>query len=170
MDNTKVIERGLEKAYQIIDARVLKSLQETAYDLVERTNVPIWTHNLWDSIGCGIYKNGSLMSYSVPPTQAEDPRSGLNEYPLEARVVENSERPIWGYGLDGLDRDAAYWGTEQLFRMIESPPMEILAHKGWALYYVSAQPYSEIIDKKYDGSVFRDELVKPLFQIYIHKI
>jgi hypothetical protein len=167
MNNAQVIEGGLRKAMDIIDFRTTSALEETAFDLVNMTEVPVWTHNLWDSVGCGIYRNGVLIKYSVPPTVAVDPRSGDKEFPLEARSDPMSAFPIWGSGLQGLDKDAAYWGTVELFEMLERPPMDITSHKGWALYYVAAMPYSQIIDKKYD--VLQEEHIQPLFFTHIRK-
>jgi len=148
MSNSLEIEKGLRKATEIIDARVLRAMQETAEMIVANTSVLVWTHNLWDSIGCGIYKDGVLRSYVAPPTVATQPRSGNDEFPVEARSLKNSERPIWN--VDGIDTDRAYWGTVELFEMLERPPSEILSMKGWAIYYVSAQPYSEIVNDNFE--------------------
>ena len=123
-------------------------MERTAWDLVEKTHVPIVTHNLWDSIGCGIYHNGVLMKISFPTKVAVKPRTKI-------------------YGVKVPDRD--YWGIEELSDMIERPPMEVSMHIGWCLYYVAAMPYSKIQENQ-GVDVLRDELVKPIFQTHIHTL
>ena len=145
IDNNKVISDGLIKARRIIDERIVSALTKTAFDLIDETDVPIWTHNLWDSIGCGIYKDGSLMKVVYPPKRAEEPRSNI-------------------YGVTAPNRD--YWGYEELGDMIMSAPDSIPA-KGWALYYVAAMPYSEVVDERSDVDVLHEEVVKPKFLSHI---
>jgi hypothetical protein len=161
MSNEQVIERGILKARAIIDERIFRSLRSAAFDLLSMTDVSVWTHNLWDSIGCGIYKNGVLIEYSVPPKEALDPRSGEDDFPSEARSVEGSEVPIWK--VDGIDIDREYWGQGELFDMLNDPPSRIKNMKdGYALYYVAAMPYAELIDRKY-YDVMHEHRMYPLF-------
>ena len=144
-DNNKVISDGLVKAKRIIDERITSALSKTAFDLIDETDAPIWTHNLWDSIGCGIYKDGALIKVVYPPKRAEEPRSDI-------------------YGIAVPNRD--YWGYEELRDMIMNPPSSIPS-KGWALYYVAAMPYSEIVDNRSDVDVLHEEVVKPKFLSHI---
>jgi hypothetical protein len=161
MSNKGVIEKGILKARQIIDNRILASLKAAAFDLLALTDVHVWTHNLWDSIGCGIYQNGVLIEYSVPPKIATDPRSGEESFPPEARSVEGSERPIWG-DVGNIDRDRAYWGQLELFDMLSDPPSGIKnMTDGFALYYVAAMPYAEIQDRYYN--VTHEHRMFPIF-------
>lgn len=160
MSNKGVIEKGILKARQIMDNRILASLKAAAFDLLDMTDVPVWTHNLWDSIGCGIYQNGVLIEYSVPPKEALDPRSGSFDFPKESRSDVDSAIPIWG--VEGIDVFKAYWGNSELFDMLSDPPSEIKNMKdGFALYYVAAMPYSELIDRKY--TVTHENRMFPLF-------
>ncbi len=163
MGNEKVISDGISLARQIIRKRYLQALKDTAYGLTALTDVPIWTHNLWDSIGCGIYENGTLIEYAVPPKVATDPRSGADDYPPEARRDPNSAMPI--FKVAGVDEDKAYWGQDELFDMINNPPAEIANSFGFALYYVAAMPYSQYIDKR--TNVTQEEMMQPLFYQHI---
>jgi hypothetical protein len=163
MNNAQVIEKGLRTAREIIDGRILRSLKDSAFDLINMTDVPVWTHNLWDSIGCGIYKDGVLVDYSVPPKLATDPRSGLNEGGSSSRNDPYSAKPIWGD--TGLDEDETYrtfWGQGELFDMLNDPPADIASMTdGFALYYVAAMPYSELLDRRY--TITHEGRMFPLF-------
>jgi hypothetical protein len=141
--------RGFRSRFEAIkNKRLLSILERVAWDLVRKTKVPIVTHNLWDSIGCGIYYNGVLMKISFPDPIADVPRTEI-------------------YDINVPDRE--YWGIEELQDMIENPPVRILSHRGWSLYYVAAMPYSKI--KQDEGvNVLRDELIKPIFQTHIHTL
>lgn len=146
--NQKLI-RGFSNKFEAIkNKRILSIMERTAWDLVAKTHVPIVTHNLWDSIGCGIYHNGILMKISYPSPEAQKPRTKI-------------------YGIQVPDR--AYWGKIELSDMIENPPMEVSMHIGWCLYYVAAMPYSQIQEDQ-GVDVLRDELVKPIFQTHIHTL
>lgn len=163
MTNDQVISQGIGKAREIIRKRYLDALKATAYDLTNLTDVAVWTHNLWDSIGCGIYENGTLIEYAVPPKLAVDPRSGADDYPPEARKDPRSAMPI--FKVAGIDEERAYWGQDELFDMINDPPEEIRNCFGFALYYVAAMPYAQYVDKKYD--VTQEEMMQPLFYQHI---
>lgn len=146
--NQKLI-RGLSSQFNVIkNKQLLIILEKTAWDLVERTHVPIVTHNLWDGIGCGIYYNGVLMKISYPIKKAVKPRTKI--YGIQVPIKE-------------------YWGREELEDMIENPPLRIRLSKGWSLYYVAAMPYSGLQE---DGGaiVLRDDLVKPIFQTHVHTL
>ena len=146
INNNKVISDGLIKARKIIDDRMLVALRETAWDLTNATEVPIWTHNLWDSIGCGIFKDGVLMEVTYPPKKAEEPRTDI-------------------YGINVPKRD--YWGIEELKDTVTSytPTSD-----GWVLYYVAAMPYSELVDDRSDADVLQEELVKPTFLSHVRRV
>jgi len=163
MKNEQVITQGISKAREIIRRRYLNALKETAFDLVNLTDVAVWTHNLWDSIGCGIYENGSLIEYHVPPKLAVDPRSGADEYPREARKDQSSAMPI--FKVAGVDAEKAYWGQDELFDMLNDPPLDVRNCTGFALYYVAAMPYAQYVDKRYN--VTNEEMMKPLFYQHI---
>jgi hypothetical protein len=148
MGNEKVISDGIGLARTIIRKRYLQALKDTAYDLTNLTDVAVWTHNLWDSIGCGIYENGTLIEYAVPPRVATDPRSGADDYPPEARKDPSSAMPIFK-APNSVDKGRAYWGQDELFDMLNDPPAEIKSSFGFALYYVAAMPYAQYVDRKY---------------------
>jgi len=161
MNNQQVIETGVRKAREIIDNRIMASLQATAFDLETLRPFGIyWTGNLLDSIGCAIYQDGRLERLFVPDQKASDPRSGADEYPPETRVVEGSEAPINGGNNSAYDIFRAWWGSDELVEKLLSPPPEILnMTDGFALYYVAAMPYASIIDAKYGGVVLDEEQV-----------
>ena len=148
-NNNKVITEGLQKAKRIIDDQIISALTKTAFDLVGETDVPIWTHNLWDSIGCGIYKNGALMKVVYPPKRAEEPRVDI-------------------YGVTVPDKE--YWGFEELKDSIMNAPSSVRSVEGWVLYYVAAMPYSEVVDERSDVDVLHEEVVKPTFLSHIRKV
>jgi hypothetical protein len=143
MTNEQVIQQGITKMMGLIDAQMLKALHETMWDLQKLTLVPIQTHNLWDSIGCGVYQNGSLIEIAFPRVVAERPQKF---------------------------KGGSYYGREQLSDMIIRGTNEILTHKGWALYYVAAQPYAQIVDDRMDGNVLHDEDVAEIFLSNIIKL
>jgi len=148
--NEKLINRFGAQFEKIKNKRILGILEATAFSLSNKTSVPFITYNLWDSIGCGVYHNGTLMKVAYPPSKkAEVPRTDI-------------------YGIGVADRE--YWGREELEDMIENPPLEIKSYQGWCLYYVAAMPYAEIQDKRSDVDVLREELVKPIFKSHIQKL
>jgi hypothetical protein len=158
--NQSTLEKGMAKATAVFRQRVLSALKKTAFDLSELTDVPIWTHNLWDSVGVGIYENGTLVEYAVPARQATEPRSGADDFPMEARQWSGSEAPLWDVP-SGVDVDRAWWGQAELFDMLADPPASILASSGYALYYVAAMPYAQIVDDTQE--VLHEQMVRPLF-------
>lgn len=164
MTNDQVITQGISKAREIIRKRHLDALKATAYDLIELTDVAVWTHNLWDSIGCGIYENGTLIEYAVPQKIAVDPRSGAEDSASNSRRDPKSAMPIFKVA-EGIDVDRAYWGQDELFDMINDPPAEIRSCFGFALYYVAAMPYAQYVDRRYN--VTQEEMMKPLFYQHI---
>jgi hypothetical protein len=148
MTNDKVIEKGFVDFKKVIERDIVTALQNTMWDLVNNINVPIDTHNLWDSIGCGVYINGVLVSVEFPPQAATEPR------PFRYKAG---------------DPKIYYWGAEELEEMIIHPPAEILSHIGWCLYYVAAQPYSQIVEDINGDEVLREDLVNPLFLTHLRK-
>ena len=166
MNNTQIIEKGLKQSLNIIGGSVIRALTMTSDELVDGTDVPRWTYNLQDSIGCGVYTTGgTLLNYTIPAKQATEPRSGADDFPMEQRYQKHSERPIWD--VDGIDEEDAYWGQEQLFDMLKSPPPAVASNKGWALAYIAAMPYSQIIDAQYD--ILEEQMVSPIFLKNIRK-
>ena len=146
INNKKVIDNSAKIAVKLKDNRIVSALSKTAFDLLKQTRVPVVTHNLWDSIGCGIYKNGAMMKVVYPPKRAVAPRTEIYGTPSESRP---------------------YWGFIELQDMIMNPPASVLTHKGWCLYYVAAMPYAEVIDKRSDVVVLKDQLVRPFFESHI---
>lgn len=132
--NQQVIKDGLAKAKKIIHNRILKALEETAWTLVDKTRVPVLTHNLWDSIGCGIYYKGVLEKMIFPPKVATE------------KSVE-----------EGL------WGIDELRDLIVSPDSEILGYNGFVLVYVAAMPYAEEIDRRPSVTVLQTEIIPTTF-------
>ena len=139
--NEKALELGIKKAMKIAQHKVLDSLEATAWDLVDGVSVPILTHNLWDSIGCGIYYKGELLRICFPNPEAVNPS-----------IFEGE------------------WGRENLEDKILDAPTAIKTYQGYVLYYVAAMPYSETIDNRPDVDVLRSNLVKPIFETYIHML
>ncbi len=139
--NEKVLTLGLKKAMQLSQKKVLNSLEATAWRLLDNTDVPILTHNLWDSIGCGIYYRGELLRVCFPNPEAVNPS-----------VFEGE------------------WGRENLEDKILDAPMVVKSYKGYVLYYVAAMPYSEEIDNRPNVDVLNSELAKPIFETYIHTL
>ena len=167
MSNAQVITKGSEIIKGLIRKQILDAIKKTAFDLETlRPYGLAWTHNLLDSIGCGIYENGVLIEYITPEALALDPRSGADEYPIEARKVRGSEAQI--YGVAGIDPHRAYWGEKELFDMLIDPPEDVRI-KGWALYYVAAMPYSEVLDER-GFDILQDEAVVPIFKTHIVKL
>ena len=153
--NEKLISQFKDRFNAIKNERILLALEKTAWDLIKQTNVPVVTHNLWDSIGCGIYHNGVLMKMIYPDKKAQKPRN-------------TKEKPLYSMG-GVITEDRAYWGIEELEDMIENPPSRITTHLGWCLYYVAAMPYSQIQNDK-GVNVLRDEVIKPTFETYIRTL
>lgn len=167
MTNEQVILKGLDTARSIIRKQIVDAIKQTAFDLETlRPYGLAWTHNLLDSIGCGIYENGVLIDYITPVAEAVDPRSGADDYPADARKVKGSESPI--YGVAGIDKDRPYWGEKELFDMLNNPPAEVIGN-GWCLYYVAAMPYSEALDER-GFDILQDEEVVPIFKTHIKKL
>ena len=141
-NNEKAIENGVQKIRDIYFKRIITALQETMWDLVSGIDVPIDTHNLWDSIGCGVYYNGSLISVEFPNKTATEPRK---------------------FKFKAGDPNIYYSGSYELEEMIIKPPIEILSYSGFCLYYVAAQPYSQIVEDVNGADVLREDFVIPLF-------
>lgn len=165
MNNQLVIEKGIRMARTLIDNRIMASLEATAFDLDSLRPFGIrWTGNLLDSIGCAIYKDGVLERFFTPPKTAPDPRSGASEYPAESRVIEHSEIAINSNMDDAINVFRAWWGSDELINKLLQPSWDIAyMEDGFALYYVAAMPYADIIDAKYDGEVLQEEEVGILF-------
>lgn len=166
MNNKQVIEKGILKAREIIDNRIMASLAATAFDLDSLRPFGIrWTGNLLDSIGCAIYKDGVLERIFTPTQTAPDPRSGANEYPAESRMIEGSESEINGGNTDAYDVFRAWWGSDELVNKLLQPSFDIATMTdGFALYYVAAMPYASFIDDKYNGDVLDEEAVGITFK------
>ena len=141
INNNKVLDQGWKKARLIIRERFLNTLEATAWGLLEKTSVPIITHNLWDSIGCGIYHNGKLLRVVFPKQEAINPSLYEDE-----------------------------WGRENLENMIMDAPSEIKSYSGYVLYYVAAMKYSQEINDRPRIDVLKEDLVKPMFETYIHMV
>lgn len=121
-----------------IDNIQLLALRQTATELINEISVPVQTHNLWDSIGCGIYNNGALVEVFFPIKEARVPRDGIwGREQLEDFVVNN-------------------------------PPSEIRNINGWALYYVASMPYAQAVDDRDDVDILLEEAVVPTFIKYIN--
>jgi len=167
MGNEQVILKGLDIARTVIRKQIVDAIKKTAFDLESlRPFGIVWTHNLLDSIGCGIYEDGVLIEIVTPVAEAPEPRSGASTMPASSRSISGSEQPI--YGVQGIDENKAYWGEKELLAMLLDPPPEVRV-QGWALYYVAAQPYSEFIDDM-GGDVLADEDVIPIFKTHIKKL
>jgi hypothetical protein len=149
IENARIIEEGFVKIRKRIDQQVVTALSETMWDLVNLTEVPVDTHNLWDSIGCGVYVYGVLVDVLYPPQVATEPRP---------------------FRFKKGDPKIYYWGSEELEEMIIFPPDEILTYQGYCLYYVAAQPYSALIRDLMDVDVLHTDIVKPKFFTHIKKL
>jgi len=147
INNNTVIENGLKKLRAIKDKEILYILESTCWDLLSKTDVPVVTHNLWDSIGCGVYRDGVLLKVFYPPKKAVEPRTNIYDTPSENR---------------------SYWGREELEDTITNPPASVLSNKGWTLYYVAAMPYSQAVDERVN--VLQDEVVKYVFESHVMRL
>jgi hypothetical protein len=166
MNNTQVIDKGLKLAFSKIDTRAKFAMARTCEELVDQTSVPVWTYNLQDSVGAASYTTGGTIdSYVIPTMEAQEPRSGADSFPKDQRYVRASEAPIWG--VDGIDKEDEYWGTNELSDMIADPSIQIKSNEGWALAYFAAMPYSQIIDKR--QNFMEDEQINPIFLKNIRK-
>lgn len=89
--NWKVLERALKTSNAepskefILEVR---NLSDEIMDYVARSGatsflgangIPIWTGNLMDSIGIGIYRNGALIYMGTNPEQADQPQTHKGE-------------------------------------------------------------------------------------------
>jgi hypothetical protein len=165
MNNLQTIEKGLRNAREFIDTRVKNALTTTANELTDGTEAPIWTGNLQDSVGCGVYVDGVLWTTAIPLQEAEDPRSGDKYVSASSRYTRGSEAPI--YGVDGIDENFAYWGNDELIDMLANPHEGVKSHQGWALRYIAAQPYSQIQEN--EKNFMEDETINPRFLLNIRK-
>jgi len=169
MSNEQVIKKGLSKAREIIDSRILRALEATAFDLEAMRPFHIyWTNNLLDSIGCAIYQDGVLLKIFTPDQAADDPRSGYSTYPVESRVIEDSEVALWDVDDDAVNIFREWWGSDELVNKLLQPSFDVSTQvDGFALYYVAAMPYARIIDKKYGEVVLKEEQAGIIFKSHI---
>lgn len=122
--NKKIVENKLRKSTESIEERITKVLTMVAQEIVlyieGARQIPVYTGNLQDSTGVGVYRNGVLRSYM--PTQT-------------ATVAqEYAYRPIWG--------------TEELAKALNVGATEF--SKGIWIVLFSAVPYAWFIDDKYN--------------------
>ena len=110
--NQKLIERRIDEVGNNSLARLLNVLYKVAQDVMEYIDsqkvIPIYTGNLKDATGIGVYSNGALEKY-VPSQIATVPQSSgfhhRNEYDiwghqylsdaLEAASKEEYSKGIW---------------------------------------------------------------------------
>lgn len=110
--NQKLIERRIDEVGNNSLARLLNALYTVAQDVMEYIDsqkvIPIYTGNLKDATGIGVYRNGVLKRY-VPSQIATRPQSSgfhhRNEYDiwghqylsdaLEAASKEGYGKGIW---------------------------------------------------------------------------
>ena len=110
--NQKLIERRIDEVGNNSLARLLNALYTVAQDVMEYIDsqkvIPIYTGNLKDATGIGVYRNGVLKRY-VPSQIATRPQSSgfhhRNEYDiwghqylsdaLEAASKEDYSKGIW---------------------------------------------------------------------------
>ena len=110
--NQKLIERRIDEVGNNSLARLLNALYTVAQDVMEYIDsqkvIPIYTGNLKDATGIGVYRNGVLKRY-VPSQIATRPQSSgfhhRNEYDiwghqylsdaLEAASKEEYGKGIW---------------------------------------------------------------------------
>ena len=110
--NQKLIERRIDEVGNNSLARLLNVLYKVAQDVMEYIDsqkvIPIYTGNLKDATGIGVYSNGVLEKY-VPSQIATRPQSSgfhhMNEYDiwghqylsdaLEAASKEEYGKGIW---------------------------------------------------------------------------
>ena len=110
--NQKLIERRIDEVGNNSLARLLNALYTVAQDVMEYIDsqkvIPIYTGNLKDATGIGVYRNGALKRY-VPSQIATRPQSSgfhhRNEYDiwghqylsdaLEAASKEEYGKGIW---------------------------------------------------------------------------
>ena len=90
--NQKLIERRIDEVGNNSLARLLNALYTVAQDVMEYIDsqkvIPIYTGNLKDATGIGVYHNGVLKRY-VPSQIATRPQS--------SGVHHRNEYDIWGH-------------------------------------------------------------------------
>ena len=136
--NQKLIERRIDEVGNNSLARLLNVLDTVAQDVMEYIDsqkvIPIYTGNLKDATGIGVYSNGVLKKY-VPSQIATVPQSSgfyhKNEYDiwghqylsdaLEAASKEDYSKGIWivlfsavPYAFYIEDRDGFFSGIKDV--------------------------------------------------------
>lgn len=123
--NNRVFEKILQQKADNIEARIEKVFRQVAEDVIvfiEGANeIPIYTGNLADSTGLGIYRNGVLTSY-LPTKKAVEPQT-------------------FGYNQN-------VWGADELQRALNVSATEFAT--GIWLVLFSAVPYALFIEDKYN--------------------
>ncbi len=122
--NKKVFSIGLNKYREGLEMRIVNVLTELAQSVIVYVEgsgqLPIYTGNLADSTGVGVYRNGHLTSY-LPTKRAIVPQ----EY--EGQTV---------------------WGDEELMNALQMSATEFSS--GIWIVLFSAVPYAFKLEKKYN--------------------
>jgi hypothetical protein len=134
-NNDKVFRKILKKRVRGLEDRIVKVLTDLAKSVVMYVEgsgqIPVYTGNLADSTGVGVYRNGRLTSYA-PTKRALEPQS-------------YKEQTVWGY--EELDQALVMASTD-------------FSNGIWIVLF-SAVPYAVKLEGKYDyfeGGVVKDML------------
>lgn len=122
--NKKVFTIGLTKYREALELRIIKVLTELAESVIVYVEgsgqLPIYTGNLADSTGVGVYRNGHLTSY-LPTKRAIEPQT------YEGQTV---------------------WGDEALMDALQLSATEFSS--GIWIVLFSAVPYALKLEEKYN--------------------
>ena len=121
----------------VVKPQLVRALQDTAREIVELidgdNNIPIYTGNLHDATGVGVYVDG-MLSYYIPAKIAQRKQSSG----LEGYVSEDDEQSRYNwYGIDG---------TEFLQSAMEDATTEF--NSGCWIVLFSAVPYAFKINER----------------------
>lgn len=136
------------KSFSNFKADVDKLTEEILYETAEAVVsyidssdiIPIQTHNLKDSTGVGVYRNGVLKRF-VMPRRAE-----------VARIVDGVA--VWGEDIIGLMLEAGINRYSQ----------------GDYIVIMSAMPYADAVDKSYRNSGFFTDILSTELEVQLHEI
>lgn len=122
--NKKIFSIGLNKYREELELRIVNVLTELAQSIIVYVEgayqIPIYTGNLSDSTGVGIYRNGHLTSY-LPTKKAIVPQT------YEGQTI---------------------WGDEELINALQLSATEFSS--GIWIVLFSAAPYAFKLEEKYN--------------------
>lgn len=132
--NSSIFKKNLEKfgneQLKVILGKVLEEAAREIVSFIEKAKaIPVYTGNLQDSTGVGVYMSGSLISYK-PVKIAREPR-----------IVN------YGKGTMG-EPNKEYWGTDELTRAIGAAASDYSS--GFYIVVFSTMPYAYKVEETND--------------------